>query len=214
MQAYDGIIFDLDGTLWDATPQSAKGLQCALASLGHDHHISAQHIRQVSGKPFDVCNQEVLGQVGAAVDPTIVLPLWDEHEQTCIKAEGGVIYPDVMVSLEQLNKHYPLFLISNCQDWYLDCFWEKSGAQHFFTDWNCHGKSGHTKSRMIKQMKSKHQLSRLAYIGDTLGDREACSTAGVDFIFAAYGFGQVDDCTLAISNLVELTQKLIRSVSV
>lgn len=38
-----------------------------------------------------------------------------------------------------------------------------------------------------------HHLSSPVYVGDTLGDFNACQAAGVPFIFASYGFGQVEN---------------------
>ena len=42
------------------------------------------------------------------------------------------------------------------------------------------------------KIREDNNLSDPVYIGDTLGDFNACRKAGVPFIFAEYGFGQVD----------------------
>jgi phosphoglycolate phosphatase len=41
-------------------------------------------------------------------------------------------------------------------------------------------------------------------VGDTQGDCDACRQAGVPFIYAEYGFGDVDDHSHVISSLLEL----------
>lgn len=56
MIRYDSLIFDLDGTLWDAAETSAKGWNVALESQGFgDKAVSADDVRRVSGMPFDAC---------------------------------------------------------------------------------------------------------------------------------------------------------------
>ena len=46
------------------------------------------------------------------------------------------------------------------------------------------------------------------YVGDTAGDQKAAKWAGIPFIYASYGFGQVDegDCFASISSIRELTK--------
>ena len=46
------------------------------------------------------------------------------------------------------------------------------------------------------------------YVGDTPGDQKAAAQAGIPFIFASYGFGQVaeKDCLASISSIRELPE--------
>ena len=39
----------------------------------------------------------------------------------------------------------------------------------------------------------KNNIKSAAYVGDTQGDADAASFAGIDFIFAQYGFGDVKE---------------------
>jgi phosphoglycolate phosphatase len=55
MTQYDALIFDIDGTLWNASPASAKGWTRGLAQLGIDKAISAEQIEQVAGYPYEQC---------------------------------------------------------------------------------------------------------------------------------------------------------------
>lgn len=49
------------------------------------------------------------------------------------------------------------------------------------------------KAENIMKIREDNNLSDPVYIGDTIGDFNACRKAGVPFIFAEYGFGQVDN---------------------
>ena len=46
--------------------------------------------------------------------------------------------------------------------------------------------------------------ARPAYVGDTQGDSDSAAKAGMDFVFARYGFGQVDECALSFDSFPDL----------
>ena len=50
----------------------------------------------------------------------------------------------------------------------------------------------------------RNHLKDVVYVGDTLGDSRACTEAGIPFIFAAYGFGEVPDAPNVIHSIREL----------
>ena len=54
-QHADPIIFDLDGTLWDASPASAIAWSKVANQFGINVSIDEAAIKKVSGLPFHVC---------------------------------------------------------------------------------------------------------------------------------------------------------------
>ena len=52
------------------------------------------------------------------------------------------------------------------------------------------------------------------YIGDTKKDREAALLAGIPFIHAAYGFGEVPDAAGVIHSLADLPETIEAIVSI
>jgi beta-phosphoglucomutase-like phosphatase (HAD superfamily) len=50
---YDAIIFDVDGTLWNASQASAEGWNRGLAKLGCDRTITARDVERVPRRPFE-----------------------------------------------------------------------------------------------------------------------------------------------------------------
>lgn len=63
----------------------------------------------------------------------------------------------------------------------------------FFEAHQCFGSKGRPKFENIKDIVADYDLKAPVYIGDTTGDRDSAAKAGVPFIFAAYGFGVVED---------------------
>ncbi|PCJ42544.1 MAG: hypothetical protein COA71_03260 [SAR86 cluster bacterium] len=196
MNRYDSIIFDLDGTLWNASSASAKGWNSGLASFGFNNiAISPQDMDAVSGKPFLECVEALLSKYSVSLDEKLINAM-NAHEKVFIEGEGGDLYEGVIGGLKTLSKTCPLFLISNCQDWYLDAFWKHFSVKSYFQSSDCNGRAGVLKAEMIASMVNKYELNKPIYIGDTKGDEQASEAARVDFGFAEYGFGKAENPTV------------------
>ena len=52
----------------------------------------------------------------------------------------------------------------------------------------------------------RNSLKSAVYVGDTQGDADACKIADVPMVYAAYGFGNVQDPWLTIHEFDELLQ--------
>jgi phosphoglycolate phosphatase len=187
---YDGLIFDLDGTLWDAAPASAEGWNRALTQLRLPVRLTVADIRSVAGNPTPRCFEILLPALCPLPDATFCL--FEAREREAVERLGGVLYDGVANGLRGLASHYKLFLVSNCLEWYLEAFFSLTDLRRCFTAWDCHGMSGVPKAEMIRGLSTKHALERAVYVGDTQGDREAAEQAGVDFAHARYGFGTVE----------------------
>jgi len=185
---HDALIFDIDGTLWNASKACADGWNKALFSLDIKSQISAKDIENVSGKPFHICVETLLP--GCLEKHPTLLEKLNLFETEQVKKAGGVFYPYVLEGLQKLKQKYKLFLLSNCQAWYIPVMLEFSGLNNIFIDADCFGYSGILKDAMLINMRKKHSLLNPAYIGDTLGDAISADTAGVNFYHAAYGFGE------------------------
>lgn len=210
MHKYDSIIFDLDGTLWDATEATAEGWNTALSRTDwSDCRVTADDIRGVCGLPFSQCITTLFGHLDDA-DCHILEPLLDNEEKISIEASGGVVFPDVVKGLEQLSGSYALYLVSNCQSWYLQSFWQQYAVEHLFKGQDCYGDSGVGKSEMIRLLVQKHNLLSPIYIGDTEGDQEASHLGGVEFGYAAYGFGGVKKAGLAFNGFRQLVDYFMK----
>ncbi len=185
--AYDALVFDLDGTLWDAASASAYGWNLALEKMGLPSRVTVDDIRSVSGQPFDRCVEILVAELQPASQAAV--RCLEAHERIGIEAFGGVLYEGVAEGLPRLAAAQPLFLVSNCPDWYLDAFFRVTSLRECFTGWDCHGASGSSKSQMLVDLSEGHQWERAIYIGDTRGDEDAAVEAGIEFAHVRYGFG-------------------------
>jgi phosphoglycolate phosphatase len=204
---YDALIFDLDGTLWDAAVASTQGWNLALAEMGVSSRVTVDGIRSVSGNPFARCVEILLP--GLCPLPEATLRFLEDHERTGIETLAGVLYEGVSDGLRELAAAYPLFLVSNCPDWYLGEFFRVTGLGECFTGWDCHGSSGIGKSGMLLDMRERYRLAHAVYVGDTRGDQEATREAGMEFGFVCYGFGEASLPSLSFGSFSELVEHFL-----
>jgi phosphoglycolate phosphatase len=198
----DALVFDLDGTLWDAAEATARGWNLALEKLGVAERVDVAGIQSVCGTPFFQCAETLLPTLSPPTEA--LLTALESGERVAIEASGGVLYPGVREGLPALASTYRLFLVSNCPGWYLDAFLEMSGLRGCFTGWDCHGASGLPKADMLAALRERHGLVRAVYVGDTQGDRDSAVAGGMGFVFARYGFGTVAEPVPAFDSFADL----------
>jgi phosphoglycolate phosphatase len=204
--ATDAAIFDIDGTLWNASAASAKGWNEGLRQLGIEGDVSAEDIAKVAGKPYEACVDGLLP--GLRADYPNLLAVLAECERASVERDGGEFYRGALDAVEKLSHQQRIFLVSNCQDWYLELFLGFSGLRDLVSAVDCHGRSGLAKNEMLSRMKHIHSLSAPVYIGDTAGDETAAREAAMDYIHVSWGFGQPRDKPKVVDSFSELVSSL------
>ena len=87
-----------------------------------------------------------------------------------------------------------LFIVSNGQKGYPQLAAQKLGVAPLITGYLSYGDTGTHKGETIRILMKEHSIENAVYVGDTQGDYEATVDAGIDFIWADYGFGKPDAC--------------------
>ena len=131
-------------------------------------------------------------------------------ENGYLAERGGILYPQLAETLYTLSKKYPLYIVSNCQDGYIESFLTAHLMSDFFKDTECWGRTFLSKSESNKILIERNNLKNPVYVGDTAGDAKSAKDAGIDFIYAEYGFGDVskDSYVAKIESFAELAEIL------
>lgn len=200
----EAIVFDLDGTLWDASAATVTAWNSVIEKLKIPRELlQRKDIISVTGRPFDECVAILFPDIDEAARKELGKAL-NEEERAVIGKLGGELFPGVERGLSQLALQYQLFIVSNCQDWYLQNFFKHYNFPGYFHGWDCHGMSGTSKAAMLQDIKASYIIEDLAYVGDTAQDQQAAEDTDIPFIHASYGFGVGITATRTIGSFPEI----------
>ena len=201
----DSIIFDLDGTLRDATPAMCKSWNLALKEIGYEEEIPIERVESAMGLPVD--------GIAATIFPNLPEEERLNLIRICFKAEeeylaehGSILYDGLVPMLEELKKKYRLYIVSNCQDGYIQIFLKVNDYAKYFDGFICAGDSGMSKGQNNLKLIREQGLKKPIYVGDTRGDMNSAIEAQIPFVYCRFGFGDLkeDEYEYGVDSLSEL----------
>ena len=199
----DSIIFDLDGTLWDTTHIGAK--VWSEAALRHQitDEVTPDLLRGLYGLPTEIIAKTLFK---TAPEETVLAIMKESCENQCpfLEKDGGILFPKMVETLNELKKTYRLFIVSNCQEGYIQSFIKGNQLEGYFEDFEYPGRTGLLKADNIHLIVTRNNLKNPIYVGDTNGDADASKEAGIPFVYARYGFGEAYHYNEVIDSLDEL----------
>ncbi len=205
MKTFDSIIFDMDGTLWDAVDSYCTIWDKTLNEFNCDRRISRTELLGCMGKPI----KEIFINLNINIsDIDKFLNRLDFNENEMMPKLGGILYENVKSGVAKLSQYYKLFMVSNCGANGLKNFLKYTQLNEYFTDSISYGQTQKQKDENIKLLISKYDLSTPVYVGDTQSDCDNAHKAGIKMIFAKYGFGQCNNADYEINSFSELTKLL------
>ena len=199
-----GILFDLDGTLWDSSAEVTEAWNtCLREKTDRPEQFTVADMHRFMGKTLDV--------IAAMMFPALpqeeqlrLIAMCEDTEQEYLTAHPAPLMPDSRAVLQALAQEYALGIVSNCQEGYIEIYLHQCGFAGLFCDFESAGKTGLSKGQNIRLVMERQGITDCIYVGDTQGDADAAKEAGVPFVHAAYGFGKVDACAAALASLKDL----------
>ena len=180
----EAILFDLDGTMWNALDGIHQTWNQVVAN--HSEYrkdpITFEELEGCLGLPMT----DIAAKLFPGTTPEQQQALMDECcevENAYLSEHGGILYPALEETLMELKKTYKLFVVSNCQQGYIESFIKAHKLAKCFDDIECWG------NNLLPKGERNH-VTRAVYVGDTAGDEESARVAGIPFIYAEYGFGE------------------------
>ncbi|WP_294908523.1 HAD family hydrolase [uncultured Ruminococcus sp.] len=208
-----GVIFDLDGTLWNTSETIVPIWNEVLKSHSEtDKQLTVAEMNGYMGKTLEQIARLMLPKLDLAKAMSIVHECCDV-EQGYLRKVGGKLYDNLVETLKQLKEKYSLFIVSNCQDGYVQSFLEYHGFSEIFDDFEMSGRTKKTKGENIRIIIERNNLDKAVYVGDTQGDFDAAKEACIPFVFAEYGFGSVECIEYSIKEFCELPSVVERVFS-
>jgi phosphoglycolate phosphatase len=204
MQKPDSLIFDMDGTLWDAADTYTESWNLMFKKLNIDRIMLREELLERIGWEGRRVMQDVLPEFDEEQRKQIYDDVNGIRRQL-LPQSGGILYDGVLDGLKQLATKYQLFILSNCAKGIIRLFIDWADIDDYITDEIAYGVNFMPKHYNIKLLTDTHQLKNPVYVGDTAGDSEQSRKAGIPFVFVSYGFGTTDDYDLKFDDFTSLT---------
>lgn len=207
-----GILFDLDGTLWDSAGAVTRSWNVALGTLDEFQvRIERSDMMRFMGNLLFDIGRMMLPQNLSDARVQEIIDLCIEYEHAYLRKQGAPLYENLIATLGELKKNYSLYIVSNCQAGYIEIFLDYFKLRDMFEDYECPGRTGLLKADNIRLVCERNRLDKAVYVGDTDGDYHATLAAGLPFIHAAYGYGRPLGPTPAVSRF-DAIPKLIKEI--
>ncbi len=201
-----GIIFDMDGTLWDSSANVAASWTEIVRSSEYElSDITQEDVMGVMGLTMDKIADRLFSSL-TKKERMELLEKCCNYENEYLLKHGGVLYPDLEQTFIRLREKYHLYIVSNCQKGYIETFLEHYGFGKYFDDIECYGNNLKSKGDNIALVVKRNKLEKAWYVGDIQGDYDATMQAGIDFIHAAYGFGKIKQTVPELAKFSDLPE--------
>ena len=188
------LIFDLDGTLWNSTETIYSVWQ-------KEFGLSEEKLDSLMGKT----KEEIIEYLN--ID-SIKLDKVQNKENEQIKKIGGRIFAGVLEIIPKISQKYNLYIVSNCQDGYIESFLDYYKLRNYFKDYICNGNTGKNKINNLKMLIKKNKIKNAIFIGDTKSDLDAANKSVIPFLYATFGFGNLK-VKNKFNSFYELENKII-----
>lgn len=204
-QDTDALIFDMDGTMWDAVDTYAEIWNMAFEREGIERRITRDDLLALIGTPID----DIMRHFVPAERVEHLLKTIADLVVTELPRLGGKLYDGVQEGVAELAKHYRLFMLSNCDELELPIFVRYAGIEPYITDTLAYGNTRLRKAENMQLLAEKYHLQHPVYIGDTAGDCNEAHRAGVPFVWMSYGFGTTDKAQLQFDTFADMTRHFV-----
>ena len=198
------IIFDMDGTLWDASKQVTDSWNVVFAKYKNANQMTYEDMQNSMGLMMDDLFKKLLPNCSDEERKTIQDEC-EKYENEYLITHCGTLYDGLEEALKTLkNFGYKLMIVTNAQDGYVQAFLNSSKFHEYFDDFEMFGRTRLPKDENIKLILNRNNIDKAVYVGDTYWDYKSTVKAGLEFIHAAYGFGEVEEAKYKINSLFEL----------
>ncbi len=202
------LIFDVDGTLWDASENILIAFnETIYKELGIENYLTMEALNSVMGLEMREISKVFFPDMDKLKATELTKKCMD-HEIEYLNKHGGKLYDHVIDTLEKLSKEYNLMIVTNANHPYVEALFNAYPIGSYFVDFETNGNTGLSKDKNIRLILERNGYDTGIYIGDTMKDYLACQKANIPMIFASYGFGDVSEPWKQIDSFHELLDVL------
>lgn len=200
---FDSIIFDMDGTLWDAVDSYRQVWLQTFKDLGLEGTVTRQQLIECMGQTIDTIYNRLVNDDRHRKE---FLKQLEYNEMYMMPYLGGVLYPGAREWIPQLAQQYKLFMVSNCGSDGLHNFLRFTELTPYFLDTLTYCQTKPQKDGNIDLLRQCYNLQAPIYVGDTEGDCASAHLAGIPMMHAEWGFGTAQNADYRASSIEHLAR--------
>lgn len=206
----NGILFDLDGTLWDSCVAIMPSWQRIMEAHGIKREpITQEEMNSYMGKTVEQIAPLMLPEVSLEEALNIMKEGCVEELEE-LRQNGATLYEGIIETIKELSENYNLYIVSNSEDGYIQAFIYHYKLDGIIKDFECAGRTRKCKGDNIRMVMERNNITKAFYVGDTIMDFEAAKKANIPFVLANYGFGEVQNPDYIIEkpkDLINITKE-------
>ena len=200
----DGIIFDIDGTLWNAVPGVTAAWNEEIERQGYSYHLTVEMMQPLFGQKANTFGDVLFSDLPAEDRHRLAYDCAYSQVESLRHNGKSIVYDGVKETLDRLAEHYPLYIVTNADERYVELLKDYAKIRPYITDYECDRGINHTKADNIRLIIERNGLKTPIYVGDTSLDQNSAQEAGAIFIWASYGFGVNIKSNYSISSIKDL----------
>lgn len=208
----EAVLFDLDGTIIDSYPGIQKAFDNAYLKLYSVENKTS--IKPFIGPPMPGILAKVNGETDVSKIEAFVKFFKDAYDTEDFKL--SVLFEGMKELLEHLyERGVKLLIVTNKRQRPTELITKYLKIEHYFCALYCidsnHGYS--SKAEMVKDILEVEGLSsdKCVLIGDTYQDENSAKPNNITFIYAAYGYGDLEKTEISITKPLD-TLKFINNI--
>ena len=181
------IVFDLDGTLWDATKVLIQAWNFVLKK--HNlKEVGYETFCSLMGMTNDEISKAGIYSEIPEEDREKIIKEAEQLSSLFLKRSNLKPYDGLKESLDRLVQDFDFYIVSNCYKGYIETFIEVTKYGYYFDDFICEEETKLSKAQNINIVLQRNRIASAVFVGDRESDKEAAEKAKLPFIHAAYGF--------------------------
>lgn len=196
------VIFDIDGTLFDTKPGIIECLNDVLNCFGCKPIIAGEEAKYIGPSVKDSFMLYHGFDEEKASEATRMYR--DKYVEKYIR--NSVLYDGIYDVFDYLkSEEYVVCIATMKTRKQVDALLNIFKLNDVFDCIECaREEGGYTKFDMLNSIKTLYPCDDLMFVGDTNGDYRAAIKADVRFVYAKYGYGNIEENTDTITSLKEL----------
>ncbi len=199
------VLFDLDGTIIDSYPGIQQAFDNAYYKVYNDRNTTS--IKSLIGPPIDKILFNCNGETNQDT-----IDLFVNYFKECYDTEDlkcSVLYDGIPELLQELQrKQITMFIVTNKRERPTKLLMQFFNLENYFCDLYCSDKKGvyTSKELMVQDLLDIETVDRShsVLVGDTLQDKRAACFNKVPFVYAAYGYGRLEDIEYKVEKPLEI----------